>query len=42
MKFHENSPVGAKLFHVVRCTGGWTDMMQLIVAHCNFANTQRD
>ena len=32
MKFH---PVGAELFHVDR----WTDMMMLVVAFCNFANT---
>jgi len=42
MKFHENCPVGAKLFHVVRWTDGRTGMVKLIVAHCNYANTQRD
>ena len=42
MKFHENCPFGAKLFHVVRWTDGWTDMLKLIVAFLHFANMQRD
>jgi hypothetical protein len=36
IKFHENCPVGAKLFHVDR----WThrDVMKLIFAFCNFVS----
>jgi len=39
-------PVGAELFHADGWTDGWmdgwTDMGKLIVAFCNFANTNKN
>jgi hypothetical protein len=35
-------PLGAELFYAVRRTYGQTDMMELIVAFNNFANTHKN
>jgi hypothetical protein len=35
-------PVGAELFHTDRVTDGQTDMMNLIVAFRNFANSPKN
>jgi hypothetical protein len=40
-KFHENSPMGAELFHANRRTICRTDMTKLIVAFRNFADTPK-
>jgi hypothetical protein len=38
MKIH---PVGAEFFHADGQMEGWTDMTEIIIAFCNFANMPR-
>ena len=41
IKFHENPPVGAELFHADWRTDRRTQMTKLIVAYRNFANAPK-